>query len=124
VGHAEVGGAAFQGGEGVRTGVDDHDVVTELGERDGQASRTATEVEDPQGATEVGLTLLDQLDHGVPDALVADVGPWRRGRGSTEGGRLGTVASLVGHVVGPLRRPVGVRVNGKAAALDGLTLVP
>ena len=39
-------------------------------------------------------------------------------------GRLGTVASLVGHVVGPLRRPFGVLVNGKAAALVGLTLVP
>ena len=125
VGHAEVGGAAFEGGEGVGTGVDDHDVVTELGERDGQASRPATEVEDPQGATEVGLTLLDQLAHGVPDALVADVGPWRRrGRGGTGDGRLGTVASLVGHVVGPLRRPFGVLVNGKAAALVGLTLVP
>jgi len=125
VGHAEVGGAAFEGGEGVGTGVDDHDVVTELGERDGQASRTATEVEDAQGATEVGLTLLDQLADGVPDALVADVGPWRRrGHGGTGDGRLGTVASLVGHVVGPLRRPFGVLVNGKAAALVGLTLVP
>ena len=84
VGDAEVGGAAFERGEGVGTGVDDDDVVTELGERDGQASRTATEVEDPQRAAEVGLTLPDQLAHGVPDALVADVGPRRRrGRGGT-----------------------------------------
>jgi hypothetical protein len=38
VGDAGVGGAAFESGEGVRAGIDDGDVVTELGERDGEAS--------------------------------------------------------------------------------------
>jgi len=66
VGDAEVGGAAVEGGEGVGAGVDDDDVVAELGERDGQASRTATEVEDPQRAAELRLLLRDELARSLP----------------------------------------------------------
>ena len=38
VGDAEVGGATFEGGEGVGTGVDDGDLVAELRKRDGEAA--------------------------------------------------------------------------------------
>ena len=40
-------------GEGVRARVDDGDVVAELGERDGEATGAAAEVEDPQGPAEL-----------------------------------------------------------------------
>ena len=116
VGDPEVGGATFEGGEGVGTGVDDGDLVAELRERDGQATRPAAEVEDPQGPAEVALTL---------------AGPGRRRRprhpgcGRTQRWRAsGRPSSRDGRVARRPRRRSSPASSRRAAALVMVTLMP
>ena len=71
--------ARRQRGEGVGAGVDDGDVVAELGERHGEAAGAATEVEDPQRAAELGLLALDEACAATPTPR-RSAGPSRRRR--------------------------------------------
>ena len=61
-----LGGAAAQGGEGVRAGVDDRDVVPGDGERDGESAGATPEVDDPQRALELGAAGAHDLVDGRP----------------------------------------------------------
>ncbi len=76
VGHAALAGAAVEGGEGVRAGVDDPDPVTELGDPDGEAAGAAADVEDVAAAA----------DQAVED----------RAQGLPHHGRAGSAAALAG----------------------------
>lgn len=70
VGDACLRGAAFQGEEGVGTGVDDRDAMAEAGDRYGEVAGAAAGVEDVQGVAAGGLdpalqgVLEDLPDHG------------------------------------------------------------
>ena len=54
VGDAALPGPPVEGGEGVGAGVDDPDVVTQLGQRDGEPAGAAADVDDPGLRGEVG----------------------------------------------------------------------
>ncbi len=66
VGDAALGSPAPQGGEGVGTGIDDGDPVSQAGQPDGEPAGAAADVEDPHGGGVLGCLVEDPLD-GRPD---------------------------------------------------------
>jgi len=67
LGDPGVASSAVQRGQRVEAGVDDRDVMTELGQRDGHATGPTAKVDDAQRTTEPLLELDDDGPHGLPD---------------------------------------------------------
>jgi len=74
LGDPGVASSAIQRGQRVEAGVDDRDVMTELGQWNGQTAGATAKIDDAQGATELLLTLDHDGPHGLPDGRGAQGG--------------------------------------------------
>ncbi len=63
-----VSSPAIERGQSIEAGVDDRDMVTELGQRNGHAAGTTAEVDDAQTAAELLLALDHDGTQGLPDS--------------------------------------------------------
>ena len=88
-----VASPAMERGQSVEAGVDDGDVVTELGKRNGHAAGAAAKIENSQRTAELLLTLEHEGPHGLPD-----------GRG-THGG-LNAAATAASHFISHGKAPL------------------
>ena len=66
-GDVTVAATSGQGGQRVWAGVDDGDVVTELGQRNGQTTGATAKIDDSQTVAELVLALGHDGPHGLPD---------------------------------------------------------
>ena len=62
-----VTGSTVQRGQRVKAGVDDRDVMAELGQRNGQTTSATAKVDDPQTSPELLLAIEHKSPHGLPD---------------------------------------------------------
>src|SRR5674476_1461948 len=68
LGDPGVAGATVQRGQRVEAGVDDRDVMTELGQWNGKTAGATAKIDDTQTPTELLLALEDDGPHGLPDS--------------------------------------------------------
>jgi hypothetical protein len=68
LGDPGVAGPAIQRGQRVEAGVDDRDVMTELGQRDCQTAGATTKIDDAQTTTKLLLAFDHDGPHGLPDS--------------------------------------------------------
>lgn len=80
-------------GQRVEAGVDDRDVMTELGQRHGQTAGATTKIDHAQRTTELLFTLEHDGSHGLPD-------------GSGAHGGLDAASTTTAHFIGHGKAPL------------------
>ena len=117
VGDPALAGAAVEGGQGVRAGVDDLDGVAELGQRHGETSGAAADVDDA-GLPAGGVVALQHPAYALPHHAGADGLATVAGRGLRHGSNPSGSQSLGSEVVvsGSPRR----RERSESASWGGL----
>jgi hypothetical protein len=67
IGDPGVAGSTVQRGQRVKAGIDDRDVMTELGQWDRQTAGATAKVQDAQTSSELLLAINHKRPHGLPD---------------------------------------------------------